>query len=335
MVDRMILIVASRSSITLASRSDACGCSTKRWALWRVIPAAKSRWIARSWRSRAMRSRSSRRLTWSASRLRSASSSASAACPAKCGSVRTSVAANGGRPLRRASISTPLSRSLVPMVTATAGPKPFHLSGCAVTRSSPATSGTVPRQGFPRYSAARCRDARRLPPPGPESRPASLLGHVEVAEHLLTDPDGHSEEGVHGRVVVTDQLSEDSVPGRQITDLGTQLVADAHGEEFRELLIVPDHSQGPVLRVDQYHCRFHDPRQDLGQVEFAADRHDRLQQAVQTVASAAYLVDPPLELIEQLIQPRARKLAARGVLVIVDRGTSKGARDRNSHLLPR
>lgn len=78
-VDRMILMVSSRSSTARPTRSAAPSCSTSRAALCKVIPVAKSRWIARSCRSRAIRSRSSSSAICSASRRRSASSKASAA----------------------------------------------------------------------------------------------------------------------------------------------------------------------------------------------------------------------------------------------------------------
>jgi hypothetical protein len=79
MVDLMILMVSSRSSTARVTRSAACGCSMKRPALRSVIPVANNRWIARSCRSRAIRSRSWSMAICSVSRRRSTSSIAIAA----------------------------------------------------------------------------------------------------------------------------------------------------------------------------------------------------------------------------------------------------------------
>jgi len=65
------------------------------WALCSVIPVAKSRWMARSCRSRAMRSRSRSSVTRSASARPSASSMATAACAANALSASTITDENG------------------------------------------------------------------------------------------------------------------------------------------------------------------------------------------------------------------------------------------------
>ncbi len=90
--DLMILMVSSRSSTARSTRSDASGWSMKRPALCSVIPVANSRWMARSCRSRAIRSRScSTAIRWASCR-RSASSIAIAACAANPRSVSVSLA---------------------------------------------------------------------------------------------------------------------------------------------------------------------------------------------------------------------------------------------------
>ena len=81
-----------------------------------------------------------------------------------------------------------------------------------------------------------------------------LVGQVEVAEHLVANPDRHAEERVHRRVVwgkaeavgvfpqvgqaqrlgVDDQQSEDAVTLRQVADGAVGLVVDAHGDELRQ-----------------------------------------------------------------------------------------------------
>jgi len=58
MVDRMVFTVSSRSSMARSTRSMASGCSMNLAAPCSVVPVAKSRWIAMSCRSRAIRSRS-------------------------------------------------------------------------------------------------------------------------------------------------------------------------------------------------------------------------------------------------------------------------------------
>ncbi len=184
MVERMILMVESRSSIARPSRSAAPGCSTSGRALCRVIPVANSRWTARSCRSRAIRSRSSRRLICSASRRRSASSRARAAWSARPGRAAISASMNVGRPSSRARIRTPLSFSWVPTVTATAGPNPFHLSGSTVTLGSLATSGTVTRPSCARATAAR------VPRPLGSTMPPCASARSPRASEPVISPSG-------------------------------------------------------------------------------------------------------------------------------------------------
>jgi hypothetical protein len=54
MADLMILMVPSRSSTALITRSEASGWVMNWPALWSVIPVANSPWMARSCRSRAI-----------------------------------------------------------------------------------------------------------------------------------------------------------------------------------------------------------------------------------------------------------------------------------------
>ncbi len=123
MVERMIFMVSSRSSTARSTRSEASLCSMNRPALCSVMPVANSRWMARSCRSRAMRSRSSRTAICSASARRSASSIATAACAAKPWSGSVSLSVNGLRAAERTSRTMPRTRSPEPIGTATAGPR--------------------------------------------------------------------------------------------------------------------------------------------------------------------------------------------------------------------
>lgn len=142
------------------------------------------------------------------------------------------------------------------------------------------------------------------------------------------------------RLRVADQLAQDAVPRGQVPDLRAQLVADAHGEELGELLVVADDAEGSVLRVHEDHGRLDDAAQHLWQVQLPAHRHDRLEEPVQPVPGAADLVDPHLQLFEQFVQsepghPSDRGFSAvpahrhlrqrtRGNLVRFHRSTNRG-----------
>ena len=113
---RTSLIVPSRSSTTSSSRSRTSGLTASRAADCTVRPTANRRWMTRSCRSRAMRSRSSRtasldlsrcaaatstaRATWSPKAPASARSSGAAATPPACQPRTRTPRHRGSRPER-------------------------------------------------------------------------------------------------------------------------------------------------------------------------------------------------------------------------------------------
>ncbi|GAA3244814.1 hypothetical protein GCM10020256_70930 [Streptomyces thermocoprophilus] len=104
---------------------------------------------------------------------------------------------------------------------------------------------------------------------------------------------------------MADELAEDAVPFRVVADAGDLLLGDADGVERRQPPAVgADHAERRVLGVHERRRRLHDAAQRLLEVQFAADRQHRLQQAVHPVAGAAGGVDPGLQLLQQLVQPQ-------------------------------
>ncbi len=145
----MILIVPSRSSTALPTRSPASGCSISRLAPCSVRPVANSRWIARSCRSRAIRSRSCSSARCSDSARCRASSSVSAACAAKPDSSSTSWSSNAGRPASRHSRSAPVDRSWATSGTATSGPNSRSWSGSGRARARESVRTSLATAGRP------------------------------------------------------------------------------------------------------------------------------------------------------------------------------------------
>ncbi len=151
-------MVSSRSSTALPTRAAASGCSISRPALCSVIPVANSRWIARSCRSRAIRSRSCSRATCSDWRRCRPSSRARAAWAAKPESSSTSLSSNTGRPASRLSRSEPDTWSSTSRGMATVGPCAGSMSGIAWARGSVRTSAVT--TGFPVRAATPAREPR-------------------------------------------------------------------------------------------------------------------------------------------------------------------------------
>lgn len=100
------------------------------------------------------------------------------------------------------------------------------------------------------------------------------------------------------------------------------LPRDTHRQELREPGSLTDHSQGPVLGIDQDDRGLDDPTQHLGQVEPSAHRHDGLQQQGRLGRTPLHGVQPILEIARQRAQPTVhlsavvRYLVAHGASVV-------------------
>ena len=125
-----------------------------------------------------------------------------------------------------------------------------------------------------------------------------LLGHVQVAEDLIADPDGGAEKGVHLGVVrgepvgvgvlgdvleptrlrVTDEESENAVAAGRMTDLRAFLCRHPAGDELDEPLpVAADDPERPVARVDECGGGLDDSAEHLGQVEVGAHGDDGVE----------------------------------------------------------
>jgi hypothetical protein len=63
-----------------------------------------------------------------------------------------------------------------------------------------------------------------------------------------------------------------------VVDLPDLLLAHPDRDELRELLVLADHAERPVPRLNQLRGRLDDPPQHGLQLQARADRDDRLQQ---------------------------------------------------------
>ena len=106
-VARMSLIVSSMASTALRTRFATSGSTIIETVPSSAMPVAYSRWMTRSCKSRAIRSRSSYSDSRSASERRAASSSATPAWAANEAMTSAAAGVTGGPPRRRPTPSTP------------------------------------------------------------------------------------------------------------------------------------------------------------------------------------------------------------------------------------
>ncbi len=123
MVVRTSWMVASSSSTALPIPSCTSGTTERRAALSSIIPVANSRWMTRSCRSRAIRSRSWKTASRCWSCWPSASRRARADCEAKVWASCFSDSVNVGAPLLRQTQSPPSTRPAATIGTAIEAPK--------------------------------------------------------------------------------------------------------------------------------------------------------------------------------------------------------------------
>ena len=156
-----------------------------------------------------------------------------------------------------------------------------------------------------------------------EARGADLLGEVEVAEDLMTDPHRGPHEAAHRGVVrrepvrrrvvgqgvqpqrswVADQQAQYAMTPGKGADGVPLRGGQAVGDELDEVLAVrSEHPQGAVGRVDQVAGAGHDPGQDLWQVQPRGDGHDRVQECAEALLGLAGGLSATAELIQQVVQ---------------------------------
>ena len=134
-------MVSSMSSTALVTRSATSGLVIIGIVPCSDIPVAYSRWMTRSCRSRAIRSRSWYTNRRSASPRLAASSSATPACAANEAANAASACGNGAAPWRRPMVSTPRRLPGAPSGKITAGPMWLIADlAAAAARSSAAKS---------------------------------------------------------------------------------------------------------------------------------------------------------------------------------------------------
>ena len=155
----------------------------------------------------------------------------------------------------------------------------------------------------------------------------SLLGQIQVAEHVVADEDRHAEEGAHRGVMrrksnrlrvvvdvvesdrggVVDEDTEHTPARRQGADRAPGVFVDAFVDEFDQLVVVPADAERPVLGVDEFACGVHDGAQGGVELQAGGDGEHGVNQAVESVAAGDDLLDAVLDLAEQLAQSQMRK----------------------------
>lgn len=174
---------------------------------------------------------------------------------------------------------------------------------------------------------------------GVEGGPTVLVGQIQVAEHLRTHPDGGTEESPHRRMTrreadgvhvlvevhqpqcvrLADQQPQDALAFRSVPKIGDGLLVHADRDELLESALLAEHTQRPVLGVDQVGRRLHDLPQHDTQVEVAANGQDRLQQRMHPVPGGANPPDLRLQIFQQFVKVHLRRRcsgALRGRVVV-------------------
>jgi hypothetical protein len=158
---------------------------------------------------------------------------------------------------------------------------------------------------------------------------AVLLGQVQVAEHRVTDPDGHPEKSAHGRVVrreahrcvmpaqvgqpqrvlADDELAEQALPFREVPHSCPCDLVQPDVDEPRDAAGRAEHAERPVPGVDEVDRGLHDASQGGLQLETRGDRENRVEQALHPPPRRDDLGEPLLHLPQQhhrVARPDAR-----------------------------
>ena len=101
---------------------------------------------------------------------------------------------------------------------------------------------------------------------------------------------------------VVDQHAENAQPLGQVADLRAHLFIDAFVDELDKFMVVPADTERPVLGIDELDRGVHDRSQRFIELEPGRDYQHGLDQTVQPIAAFDYLLDPVLDLHEQLAE---------------------------------
>ena len=161
--------------------------------------------------------------------------------------------------------------------------------------------------------------------------PPGALGQVEVAEHLVPDPDRHPQEAGHRRVPgrearrarvvgdaaqpdrlrVLDQRTQQPLALRQVPDLLHHVGRHADVDELGQIPVRADHPQRRVARTDQLPGRLRDPAQHHRQGQITGDHLGGPQQPAQPALGGHHLLRPLHQLPQQLVQLQPRQIRER------------------------
>jgi hypothetical protein len=186
-----------------------------------------------------------------------------------------------------------------------------------VSSNSRAFSITTPAAGREGHHDVLVLDGERAAAP--------LLGEVEVAEHLVPDPDRDAEEGLHRGVVgresvrrrvlaedgqpqrlgPVDDETEDPVAGRQVADGGPLVGGEPVGHELAQppTGTAAEHAQRAELRVGERARGGDDALQRTLQRQVGVDADDGVEQAAEAFLRVQHAGDPGQHLAQQLVQP--------------------------------
>jgi hypothetical protein len=208
-----------------------------------------------------------------------------------------------------------------------AGQQPGGDLGTGLDPALLAAGGLVEPGVLDRHAGRRAQgDQDRLVVLG-ELAAAALVGQVQVAEHLVADPDRDAEEAAHGRVAVgkagrfgmagdigqaqrpgvADQQAEQAASLGPVVDAFDLVLGQADRDELGQPLAVADHAQGAVGGVDQPDRGLDDPPQGGFQVQAGADGHHCLEQAAHAVPGGQHGLQPALQFRQELVELQVRQ----------------------------
>ena len=161
---------------------------------------------------------------------------------------------------------------------------------------------------------------------GAELHPVMLLGQVEIAEHLVTDADGDTEEAPHRRVMQmethgplwsascrsrsglgsVDELAKDPTPGGRCPILSTVTGSIPECTNWVRVRSSPTTPRAAYSAPISSRASSTMRLQQTGQIEISSDALGRPEQPTQPPLGAKNVVRSLDQLLEQLIKLEAR-----------------------------
>jgi hypothetical protein len=103
---------------------------------------------------------------------------------------------------------------------------------------------------------------------------------------------------------VLDQQPKQSPSFRPVINSGDNRLIQPDRDEVRQPAVLADNTKRAIAGVHEGNRGLHDPPQHILQLQIAADRDNRLQQAVHTIPRSQHRLHPALQLRKQIIEPQ-------------------------------